>query len=382
MVCNNATVWRNTTHVSGYGQVMAPSELLQQLNTAGLSPPGMLTLAVTGACNLACCHCWVRAGEAASCAHVPLEALNRVVEEFAAVGGTGVRITGGEPLSHPDWLDLVRYTCSLGFATVILQTNAMLLTDEHMVALRELNFPGLGFQISLDGVTARTHDLVRGEGAFDGALRGIGRLVQGGFGQSISIFFTEMRHNLGEIPELLDLADGLGVGSVSSGSMVLCGRAAETSLVAPPEEEQYLGLLERYDRDAHFRELYRRIGTVAALEWHAGDAVREECCTFIENPYLASSGRLYPCLLCHADDYSVSGVFEKGLIAALAEGIPLWSSLLQVSRCRGEALTECGDCPGKLMCAGGCMGRAWGSCGDLMAADDRCSVRRKIYQLS
>jgi radical SAM protein with 4Fe4S-binding SPASM domain len=342
----------------------------------------MMTLAITGACNLTCCHCWVRAGEASSPAHVPLWRLRRLVEEFAGIGGDGIRITGGEPLCHPHWLDIVQYACSLGFKTVALQTNAMLLRDEHLDAIRELDFPGFSIQVSLDGATARTHDLVRGDGAFSAALQGIMKLVQGGLARRISVFFTEMRHNLEEIPDLLDLADSMGIGSVSTGTMVLCGRASETSLVAPPGVEQYLKLLERYDHDAHFRELYRKIGNVAALEWRIGDAIRQQGCTFIENPYLTPSGRLYPCLLCHADEYSVTGVFEKGLVDALAEGIPLWSSLLRLSRCRSEEIPECRDCPGKQSCAGGCMGRAWGSCGNLLAADDRCAARRIIYQLN
>ena len=359
---------------------MESSELMQQLDQAGLRPPGTLTLAITGACNLACCHCWVKAGEASSHAHVPLRTLRRIVEEFAAIGGKGIRITGGEPLCHPHWLDVVQLSRSLGFKTVVLQTNAMLLRDEHLAALRELDFPGFSIQISLDGATASTHDLVRGEGAFSGALHGIMLLVQQGLGQRISIFFTEMRHNLGEIPELLEFADRMGIGSVSTGAMVMCGRASESSSIAPPALEQYQDLLERYESDARFRELYGKIGTVAALEWRAGDAVRQGCCTFVENPYLTASGRLYPCLLCHADEFSVTGVFGKGLAAALAEGAPLWSSLLRISQSRSEEIPECRDCPGKETCAGGCMGRAWGSCGSLLAADDRCGTRRAIYQ--
>lgn len=361
---------------------MSPSELMQQLDLADLRPPVMLTLAITGVCNLTCCHCWVSAGEATSHAHVPLPTLRRLVEEFAAIGGCGIRITGGEPLCHPHWLDILKLSCSLGFKTVIIQTNAMLLRDDHIAALRELDFPGLSIQISLDGVTAQTHDLIRGEGAYSGAMQAITKLVQGGLGRRISLFFTEMRHNLAEIPELLDFADKIGIGSVSTGSMVLCGRAAETSLVAPPGTEQYLALLERFDNDAHFRELYEKIGTIAALEWRTGDAIRQECCTFIENPYLTPAGRLYPCLMYHTDEYSVTGVFEKGLADALAEGAPLWSSLLQISRRRSEEIPECRDCPGKLSCAGGCMGRAWGSCGTLLAADDRCKTRRAIYEKS
>ncbi|MDO9069756.1 MAG: SPASM domain-containing protein, partial [Deltaproteobacteria bacterium] len=160
-----------------------------------------------------------------------------------------------------------------------------------------------------------------------------------------------------------------------------CGRASKTTLVAPPDVEQYLSLLARYDSDVYFRNIYNSIGTVPALAWKTGATVRQESCTFIENPYLTPSGRLYPCLFCHNDEFSVTGVYEKGLVNSLAEGIPLWRSLLRISRSRIEAIPECRDCPGQLSCAGGCMGRAWGSCSNLLAADDRCEVRRAIYQM-
>jgi len=361
---------------------MTLTHLLQQLNLAGLRPPKMLTVAITGACNLNCRHCWVSAGEKTSHSHLPLPLLRPLLEEFAAIGGDGVRITGGEPLCHPHWLNILQLCRSLGFKTVALQTNAMLFRNKHLAALRELDFPGFSIQISLDGATAQTHDLVRGKGSFRCAMNGIMTLLQEGLGQRISVFLTEMRHNIAEIPDLLDLADRKGIGSVYTGSMVLCGRASETSLLAPPDPEQYLRLLERYDRDSCFRELYERIGTVAALEWRAGDAVRQECCTFIENPYLTPSGRLYPCLLCHSDEFSVAKTFEKGFVAAFTEGIQLWSTLLCISRSRSETIPRCLDCTGKTSCAGGCMGRAWGSCGNFLAADDRCETRRAIYHLS
>lgn len=359
---------------------MTPSEQAHQLDLADLHHPDILTFSITGACNLACCHCWVKAGETTSLTHVPAEILLRLVEEFAAIGGNGIRITGGEPLCNPGWLNILQRSCTLGFTTVILQTNAMLIKDEHLTPLHELDFPGLTIQISLDGVTPRTHDIVRGEGAFSGVMHGIEMLVNEGLGKRISLFFTEMRHNLHEIPELLDLAERMGIGSVSTGAMVLCGRASETSLIAPPRVEQYIALLERYDQDARFRALYARIGTVAALEWRKGESIRQECCTFVKNPYLTPSGRLYPCLMCHADEYSITGVFEKGLAAAFIEGAPLWSSLHRISRCRADEIPECQDCPVKSFCGGGCMGRAWGSCGNLMTADDRCKTRQAICE--
>lgn len=337
-------------------------------------------MAITGACNLNCRHCWVEAGVTSSADHVPERALRRLIEEFVAIGGERVRFTGGEPLCHPAFWKLLQFGRSVGLEDVSIQTNGMLFTDDMITMLRELDFPRLRLEISLDGASAAAHDLVRGEGAFAGVLAGLQRIANGGLAERISIFFTEMRHNLAEIPAVLQLANDLGIGSVVTGSLVLCGRAAELSLIEPPAPEQYEQLLRRYDADPIFRELYEKIGTVAALEWRRESAHRSECCTFVENPYLTSSGRLYPCVMFHADQFAVSGVFGKNLASAFVEGAPLWSSLMKTSLCRAEANPDCRECPGRFVCAGGCMGRAWGSCGDLLAADDRCQLRRAIYR--
>ncbi|HEY7745350.1 MAG TPA: radical SAM protein [Desulfuromonadales bacterium] len=358
---------------------MTPFETANILKREGLRPPKTLTLAITGVCNLTCRHCWVEAGGADSATHVPERTLCRLIEEFAELGGEGVRLTGGEPLCHPGWLGLLRFARDLGLRSVSLQTNGMLFREEEVAALRELDFPGLTIQISLDGATASTHDLVRGDGAFQGVLDGLRRLVRGGLAPRLTLFFTEMRHNLEDIPAVFELAADLGICSVVTGTLVLGGRAAEGSLVSAPTPEQYLHLLRRYDSEPRFRELYEKIGKMAVLEWRAAETPRTECCTFVENPYLTPTGQLYPCLLCHTAAFSVSGVFEKSLADSLAEGAPLWASLMQISRSRADDLAECRECPGRRLCAGGCMGRAWGSCGDLRAADDRCETRRTIY---
>jgi radical SAM protein with 4Fe4S-binding SPASM domain len=311
--------------------------------------------------------------------HVPEDAVRRILAEYRESGGEGIRFTGGEPLLHPSWPDLMLFAVDLGFKNVSTQTNAILITDEHVEAIRRINFSGLLLQISLDGAQAETHDRVRGKGAFNGALKGIQRLVQGGLANNISIFLTEMSHNLEEIPLLLELADSLGIPSVTSGTLVRCGRAEKDSLVAPPSPEQYFSLLHRYESDRSFHDLYGKIGATAAIEWLKGDAPRSESCTFIENPYLSFSGRLYPCVLCQTEEYAVEGIFEKSLSDAFVEGAPLWSSLHGISKSRREHLEDCRNCPGEASCAGGCMGRAWGSCGGFLVADDRCEVRRKIY---
>jgi radical SAM protein with 4Fe4S-binding SPASM domain len=350
----------------------------EMLRLAGLRPPKTLTVALTGACNLSCSHCWVGAGEAASVGHVPGGTLSRVIGEFSALGGRALRLTGGEPLCHPDWRDLLSLACSAGFAEVYLQTNAMLLDADAVALLKGLDFSGLTLEVSCDGARGATHDLVRGAGAFDSLMQALRRLVQAGLGPRISLFFSEMRHNLEEFPALLELAEELGVARVAAGTVVLCGRAAEDSLVQAAEPAQYLRLLQRYQDDPDFKRRYDEFGMMAALEWRRDDAPRGECCTLAENPYLASDGRLYPCVLCHALPYSVLAFGGKTLTEAFAEAVPLWSELQQKSRRRSEEIAKCRGCSERESCAGGCLGRAWGSCGDIMAPDDRCEQRLAV----
>lgn len=345
---------------------------------AGLKLPRILTLSITDCCNLACRHCFVDAGSQCRHGNVDAAILHRLIREFARLGGSGVRITGGEPLCHPAWLNLMCACRENNFERILLQTNGMLFTDADAAELHEFDFPGLSIQISIDGASAKSHDLIRGNGSCEGAVAGIKRLVCAGLGDRITLFFTEMRHNLLEFPELLKLAETYSIRSVTAGALVLSGRAREDSTVRPPDLEQYLTLLDRFDADPEFRERYGRIGSAAFLQWN-GNSVRTESCTFAENPYLTPDGTLYPCVLCHAVNYSVQGVFEKGLTAAFREGIPVWSGIEKISEERSAALGECINCPGRDACKGGCMGRAWAGCGELNAPDDRCEVRKSIY---
>jgi len=352
--------------------------LLTAFRRAELTPPRILTLAMTDDCNLACSHCWVEACPQT----VPVRAasldIRRVLDEFAGLGGEGVRLTGGEPLLHPDWLAVMEFASSLGFKQVELQTNAMLLGEDDVSALSKMAQSGLGIQISLDGATAQTHDFVRGSGAFDGTMEKLRMLVSAGLQDQVSLFFTEMEHNLADFPAVLVLAEELGLGSVASGTLISGGRAAGHPAIMPPTPQQYASLLDVYRTNPRFREIYAAMGTMAALEWWLSDHTEKSCCSLVENPYLSPQGKLYPCSLCHHDDFAVAGVYDRSLAEALLEGVSRWSALQTCASQRAETIPKCAACPEKALCAGGCVGRAWGSCADLMAPDDRCEIRRQI----
>src|SRR5207248_7282383 len=111
-------------------------------------------------------------------------------------------LSGGEPLFRPDLFDIAEYGVASGFR-MALATNGTLVTDRVAAKIADTGFSRVA--ISLDGAKAETHDNFRGaRGAHALALRGLNALRNEDV--SIQINSTIAKHNVSELPALLDLA--------------------------------------------------------------------------------------------------------------------------------------------------------------------------------
>jgi MoaA/NifB/PqqE/SkfB family radical SAM enzyme len=108
--------------------------------------PFHVQLVVTRRCNLSCGYCNEFDD---SSEPVPTAVLKQRIDKIRELGTLALELTGGEPLMHPDLVELVDYATRKGFAQRKMITNAYLLSPEKV---RELNRAGLThMQISLDG---------------------------------------------------------------------------------------------------------------------------------------------------------------------------------------------------------------------------------------
>jgi len=222
--------------------------------------------------------------------------------------------------------------------------------------------------------------MVRGQGSFQKAVAGIALLVAHGFGNRTVIGFTEMQHNIHEVPELLKLAAETGVAAVVGWSIVQYGNAQYTESVAPPLPEQYVHLLELYHSDQEFKELYEQYGRFAAIEWFKGrDQPGEQCCRFIEKPYISASGAFYPCVLLQEDAYAAFDLFNRPLVEAIEGKMEDWAKLLAKTIKRRKEMECFKGCSGAQHCAGGCFARATIDEDSKMCVEDRCQLRRAVY---
>jgi mycofactocin radical SAM maturase len=187
-----------------------PAELaevlpLRERFKRGLEAPICLTWEVTYGCNLACAHCLSSSGKRDPRELTTSEA-KRVIDEMAAMQVFYVNVGGGEPLVRRDFLDLVDYAVGRGVG-VKFSTNGGLLTPEHAARVAAMDY--VDVQISLDGATPETNDVVRGPGSYAAARRAMDRLAEAGFGPfKISTVVT--RHNVPELDALEALADSYG----------------------------------------------------------------------------------------------------------------------------------------------------------------------------
>jgi radical SAM protein with 4Fe4S-binding SPASM domain len=306
-----------------------------------------------------------------------------IIRDFCKLGVENICLTGGEPLLHPHWFAIVTSLCAEpGIKEICLQTNATLLTKANVQKLTSFDNHKLNLQVSLEGAEIETHDKIRGAGSFHSALRGLALLAEEGLAGKTKVSLTETLDNFLEIPALLKLVDSLGIGKFASGTLVHAGRAAKAKedQLTPPSPRQYDKMLGLYHTDPAFKKLYDKIAEIAPLEWYLGKSFGAESgCGFIKNPYLKVDGTLYPCVMFQIDEYAAHNVYSRPLTETLREILPIWTALQKQSLKRADVLKSCTSCSGRSHCKGGCMGRAYMAHGELMAVEDRCRLRKTVY---
>ena len=121
---------------------------LQQVLRVFDSKPWVAHLYVTEQCNLDCHYCNEYDN---SIPHPAVADLKKWMDHIRALGVARIGFQGGEPLKHPDIVELVGYAKSLGFCSVSMSTNGFLLTRELLTDLEGAGLDQL--QISVDRMT-------------------------------------------------------------------------------------------------------------------------------------------------------------------------------------------------------------------------------------
>lgn len=172
-----------------------------------------LYLYLTEGCNLACRHCWLAPKYDASGTRYPVldvQLMRQIFTEAIPLGLTAVKLTGGEPLMHPEIRTILSIIKEAKLRLTI-ETNGLVCTRELAADIATHEKPFVS--VSMDGATATTHEWVRGvKGSFEAACNAVRYLAEASLRPQI--IFSVMRHNLAELPGIIKLGGKLGAKSI------------------------------------------------------------------------------------------------------------------------------------------------------------------------
>lgn len=168
---------------------------------------------LTEGCNLACRHCWMgprfdAVGDRYPT--LPVDVFETAIREAKPLGLTGVKLTGGEPLLHPQFKSLLEIVRREDLRLTI-ETNGLLCTPEIAAEIAKSSHRFVS--VSIDGANVETHEWVRGvPGSFEAACQAVRNLAAVGI--KPQVIFTVMRKNVSQVDAMVRMVEELGASSL------------------------------------------------------------------------------------------------------------------------------------------------------------------------
>ena len=355
----------------------------------------------TKACNLSCKHCRAIPQKSLGPTEIRTKEAFDLIDQIAEVAKPVLVLSGGEPLFRSDLFDIGAYGVESGFR-MALATNGTLVTGRVAAKIADTGFARVA--ISLDGARAETHDRFRGVfGSHALALRGIHALRDEGV--SVQINSTIAKHNVAELPAMLDLALSLGADALHLFMLVPVGCGLE---IAPAEmlpADEYERVLHWFDEQSktcpidlkatcaphYYRIRAQRLeqdrlngdttatfiapGTrakAAPMLLHGGghgqhlSAMTRGCLAGTSVCFISNEGDVYPCGYLPTSAGSTRGTRFK----EIWNESPVFRQLRDPDALGGK----CGDCRYQALC-GGCRARAYAATGSFLAEEPFCTYR-------
>jgi Fe-coproporphyrin III synthase len=212
---------------------------------------------ITRTCNLRCVHCYSDSMSMKYPGELNWEQMQAVVKDLAGYKVPSLLLSGGEPLIHPRFFDLVDLATEQGLKLTI-STNGTLISPEKAALLKAANVAYVG--ISLDGI-GEIHDQFRGKvGAFEAAVRGFKNCHD--VGQKTGLRLTLTRHNVENIECILDFIEEQNIQRVCFYHLVPAGRGSAMQVLEPEAARGAIDTLISRVEDWHAKGIDREVLTV------------------------------------------------------------------------------------------------------------------------
>lgn len=311
-----------------------------------LSAPISVYLEIASKCNLDCIGCYQGTRNLAV-RTLSKSQIKDFISSFAQIGGLVIRLTGKEPTTHPDIVEIVAHGKAMGLK-MALNTNGIM--SKRKVC--ELIDAGVSeVVVSIDG-RPKTHNYLRGANIFDTALQSVKLFLELNIDTRLNMTVSPI--NKKDISFVANLANNLGayvsyipfrnIGKAARDKFLTAKEMKEISVeVAELRKEVNVRLLTYFDIFGEESDYYHPMFQL--IPCHAR-----------KNIFVNNIGNVYPC------DHLVAlgGVFCGGNITK-QNLLEIWQKGAGLEKYRQLKLSN--DCMTKCQyfrtnCYGGCISEA------------------------
>lgn len=350
---------------------------------------------ITGKCNYNCLHCFNAADNSPLMSEFSLEEAEKLLDEAEKCGINAFTITGGEPMCHKQFFQILEGIYRRGMYVEELNTNGFYIDQAALDRLKAMGCDPL-IKISFDGVGH--HDWLRNrKGAEEDALRAIRLCVENGF--RVKAQTNVHRRNLESMLPTARLLDEMGVDEIRIIRTTEVPRWNENAKGATLELEEYfdqmLDFVGEYIKEEHrmtvdiwqFLTIFpaQKCYRMRPVECGVGE-YRDSLPVCRGNRGMvavSANGNVFPCMQMsgyyEARNDILGNVKETGLQPLLQCGKYLSEVCTTVGQL-AETNETCGKCPYFKHCVGGCRAVALTLTGDKLGVDlSKCLFYKRGY---
>jgi AdoMet-dependent heme synthase len=329
-----------------------------------------LQLNITSRCNMRCKHC---RGDYCGAKDLSLEEVSEIINfsKEHLQEGAAFLISGGEPLLHPQFKEIMKSIREGGAKFISITTNGSFLTKEILDYLDSLKFKQLRISISLDGSEREeVNEFRRCPTAFDDAIRAI-KLVAKHDGIIGIVRTTIRKEQLEEVPKIVDLAYKLGANIFSISSIIPAGRAKNHDELSfdSKSKEGLLNIIENLRKE--YPKLIMDVNDPlrCLMKSPQEKEIFGGCIAGIGSFSVEPDGALMPCPLMH--NQKICNIKGKKGDEIMKE---YKSSGIIHNLLDRNLVGKCAKCSRKNSC-GGCRARAEAHSGNYLGEDPECFLR-------
>jgi len=331
----------------------------------GVPPLTSLYMYISGSCNLACRHCWIspefQAGGNGG-QHVPVEYVRKAVREAKPLGLQSVKLTGGEPMLHPKFREIVSLINEESLR-IIIETNGTLLDCSMAKFLKDTKHMSF-ISVSVDGADSKTHEYMRCvTGSYESAVTGIKNLVEQGFHPQL--ICTLHKGNVSQMEKVIDLAESLGCGSIKFNHVQQAGRGKDFAADHGLKVSEIIELYERIENELVKKHKIRIHFDIPFAFYSIRKLLNASLgrCTVLNILGMLAGGQLSLCGIGVTTPELIYGYIEKDKLPEVWCNSPGLTFLREQIPERFEGI--CGKCIHRDICMGCCVANNFNISGKL-----------------